>query len=330
MRNESTGPVSGHSFQIGKVHGDIHLYGTSGQGEPAGPAEPEPEAETPKLPVRYIIAGILLVIVIILIANACGGGPDDPAFPDTDQGTRPSDVTDDAVTRLVAERLQRCAAAAVLTPSNCPQTHKANSPSNVHWDLVGDPRDGMQVRWNNNRLMARGTAVMTVSYESVGRPQFAIERIHFWTEIQWRGTDTRVDSIRQAKSAPPPGTIRKQRFTLPEDDLTNAVRDGFEACVSATSSPMPPTCPNTSNTPRRENVSWSLDGNPVGDWATHRDDTEFGLLRVTASYSLRLQYTGNGIMEGDHNRTYGGNYEATLVRTADNKARLLEIRQVTS
>ncbi|WP_143091494.1 hypothetical protein [Lentzea albida] len=54
----------------------------------------------------------------------------------------------------------------MLEPANCPQAHQAHSPGGVRWELVGDPRDGMQFRWAGDRFLARGTAVMTLSYEA--------------------------------------------------------------------------------------------------------------------------------------------------------------------
>ncbi|KJK35470.1 hypothetical protein UK23_42780 [Lentzea aerocolonigenes] len=331
MQNEFTGRVHGPSFQIGNVHGGIHLHGTPAPNEPDSPAEPEPEAaDGPKVPIRTIFAGIVLIGVIILIANACGSSPEDPAFPDRDQGTRPVGATDDAVAQLVFDRLERCATASVLAPSNCPQTHKATSARNIHWELVGDPRDGMQVRWNNDKFMARGTAVMTVSYDLTSGQEFAIEKFHFRAETMWRGEDPQIDSIRQATSPPPSGTIKKERFSLPDGELVKAVEAGLRACVSVTSSPMAPTCPRTVPAPRLTNASWTLDGSPAGNWVPDQGDAEFGLLHGTASCSLRLTRAADGFWDSSYDHTFAVNYEATLVRTADNKARLLEIRQVTS
>lgn len=330
MNNEFTSQAHGPGFQIGNVHGDIVLHGTSVPAESESAAETEPPTDETKFPVRYVVAGVLLLVLVLVITNACGSGQEDPPFPAADQGTRPAGVSDDAVRKVVEEKLGRCADAANLAPSNCPQVHEANSPRNVRWELVGDPRDGMDVRWNNDRFVARGTAVMTVSYEVAARRELAIETFHFRTEIQWRGDDTQIDAIRQPMSAPPPGTIKKTQFTLPDEDLVKAVRDGFTACVSATSSPMPPMCPRTPSTPAMTDATWSIEGNPVGNWATSKDDAEFGLLHVTAGYSLTLRKTSAEWWKSDYDHTHSGNYEATIIKTREGKARLLVIKHVTS
>ncbi|MFS8098646.1 hypothetical protein LFM09_16060 [Lentzea alba] len=326
MRNALSGWVTGTSVQIGDVKGDFVLR----QGGPAGrkPTEPRP-SEKPKLTAGHFIVGVLILFIGGII-NACNGDTNsaDAGFPSTDQGSRPAGISDDMIAQLVADKLRQCATEVVLTPVNCPQTHTASSARNVRWELVGDPRDGMQVRWHNDKFLARGTAVMTISYDAGTRQSLEIKRFHFETEVQWRGAESRIESIRQPTTAPPPGTITKDRFTLPDGDLVRVVREGFVTCASATAAPMPRMCPRATGTPAAQQASWSLEGEPVGNWTSARD-AEFGLLRLTASYSLVVRWNSTVLfLAANHSHTQAGTYEATIVRTPNKTARLLQIKHV--
>src|SRR5690625_2865112 len=139
MSNEFRGRVTGDSFQIGKVH-TLNVGGGSATGSSADP----PEEEKPKT--IHFAVGFALVVVIVLVGNACPSRAEDPALPVAGQGSRPVGVSDGAVAQKVADKLARCATEVVLEPATCPQSHPAYSPRNVRWELVGDPRDGMQVK----------------------------------------------------------------------------------------------------------------------------------------------------------------------------------------
>lgn len=324
MRNEVSGRVSGANHrlvQVRDVYGNVTLSDSSrSEGRPGA----KPPARKPKSNAGVVVLGVA-VIMIGIIAEACGTDSRDTEFPAAELGTRPAAVSDDLVAQVVTDKLRLCATEVVLAPANCPQSHPVSSGRNVRWDLVGDPRDGMQVRWHNDRFFARGTAVMTVSYHSDYGQTHAVKWFHFQTEVPWRGEETRIDTIYQPKTAPPAGTIRKDRFNLPDNDLTAAVRNGFTACASSVIAPMPPTCPRTFYTPSAKNVVWAIEGNPVGNWTSSRD-AEFGLLRLTASYSLVMNQQGSTFFQPQSQHTQAGTYEATIVRTANKTARLLEIR----
>lgn len=318
MPNEFRGRVTGNAFQIGKVH-TLNMGG----GTPTGSGAEPPPQDKPKT--VHVAVGFALVIVIVLIGNACQSSTKDTGFPVADQGTRPVGVSDHAVAEVVADKLEQCATEVVLAPANCPQAHTASSPRNVRWQLVGEPRDGMQVRWVDDRFFARGTAVMTVGYEADTGRAHEVKGFYFQTEVVWRGDQTRVDSIRQPAPVPEAGTIRKERFDLPDGDLTKAVRDGFAAC--AASSPMPPNCPRTPYTPSGKDVTRVVEGDPVGNW-TSTKDAEYGLLRVKASYSLVARWTETFFTTYETSRTQSGTYEATIIRTPNKTAQLLTIKHV--
>lgn len=326
MRNEFNGRAR-TTYQFGTVKGNVVVRGDSGSKKRENRAGPPSAESRQKLTPGHVKAALVIILMLGAIARSCDTGSKDTGFPTTDQGSRPSGVSDDAVAQVVTNKLQQCTTEVVLTPAHCPQTHAAASARNVRWELVGDPRDGMEVKWQNDKFVARGTAVMTVSYDSYSGPDFAIKSFHFQTEVPWRGADTRIDAIRQPKTAPEAGTISKERFTLPDGDLVKAVRDGFNACASATASPMPPTCPRTASTPSVKDVWWSVEGDPVANW-TSTGDKEFGLLRLTASYSLVVSWKYTFFVEGVSTQPQAGTYEATLVRTPNKTARLLAIKHV--
>ncbi|MCX2947651.1 hypothetical protein [Lentzea sp. NEAU-D7] len=317
MPNEFKGRVTGNSFQIGKVH-TLNVDGGSAEKK----SSPTPPDDKPKP--AHVVAVVVALFLVGAIVNSCEGSPEDPVFPAADQGTRPAWVSDDAVAQKVADKLVQCATEVVLEPVNCPQTHSASSPRNVRWELVGDPRDGMQVRWAGDRFLARGAAVMTVSYEAEHGRALEVKGFHFQTEVPWRGDQTRIDSIHRPSPALPAGTIRKERYDLPDGDLVRTVRDGFTACAAAA---MPPMCPRNASTPRAKDSTWTVEGDPAGNW-TSTKDAEFGLLRVTANYSLVARWTTTFFATYESSRTQSGTYEATIIRTVNKTPRLLAIKHV--
>lgn len=324
MRNELSGRVTGTSFQIGDVHGDIVLLGDSTPTSPRPRVRPQPSGSGTKLTVGYVVIGV--ICVLITITRSCDSDPADTGFPASDRGTRPAGVSDAMVTQVVWQKLQSCATEVVAEPANCPQAHNVTGAENVRWHHAGDPTDGMLIRWDHDRFVVLGAAVMTIDFDKGVNRYSEVKTFHFETEVQWRGADTQIDIIRQPKLVPAPGTIEKQRYNLPDTDLVGAVRQGFVTCASATFTPMPRTCPRYA-TPRAAKATWSIDGNPVGNCRTSRN-TEFGLLRVTGSYSLVVRWIDTSFWDTNKSRTQSGTYEALLVRTTDGKAELLAIRHV--
>lgn len=324
MRNELSGRVTGTSFQIGDVHGDIVLLGDSTPATTRPRVRPQPSGSDTKLIIGYVVLGVLCIL--ITITKSCDSGPDDASFPGSDRGTRPAGVSDSMVAEVVRKKLQSCAIEVVPEPANCPQAHSVSWPENVRWRLVGDPTDGMLVRWDHDRFVVLGASTMTIDYDKGLNQYREVKAFYFETEFQWRGDGTQIEVIRQPRSDPPPGTIRKKRFDMTDNDLIEAVRQGFKTCASATSTPMPRTCPRH-GTPRAEKASWSVEGNPVGNCRISRD-AEYGLLRVTASYSLVVRWIDTNFWDTNESRTQSGTYQAVLVRTADGKTELLAIKHV--
>src|SRR5690349_5132904 len=101
MRNELSGRVTGNSFQIGDVHGDIVLLGDSTPTTPRPRVRPQPSGSDTKLSVGCAVMGVIFIIIFITATKACDSGPTDTGFPASDRGTRPAGVSDAMVTQVV-------------------------------------------------------------------------------------------------------------------------------------------------------------------------------------------------------------------------------------
>src|SRR5690349_3036676 len=97
MPNKFRGRVTGNNFQIGKVH-TLKVGGgpTKSRGKPPPKDKPNGAA---------FAAGFAAFLVFGIIGSSCQGGEDGPVFPATDQRTRPIGVSDDAVAKVVADKL---------------------------------------------------------------------------------------------------------------------------------------------------------------------------------------------------------------------------------
>lgn len=323
--NNLTGGVKDHGMvvQANKI-GTVNL--NTGTPRSRGKSSSHPATTADKKTTASGGAALGALLLIGSILHSCdsnAGNVRDVAFP-AEQGTRPAGVDDSRIIALVADKLRLCAAEVVLAPANCPQSESAAAVHKVRWELVGDPADGMQVVWHNDRFIARGTAIMTLTYGSASGPGAAIKAFHFQTELRWQGQHSRVDDIYQPRVAPAAGTIKKLRFQLPEHDVTSAVRGGFAACVGVTYSPMPVTCPRTGYTPAVNDATWRLEADPLVNWSI-APDPEFGLARLTANYSAALHRSVDANAPTPL-YTQSGAYVATLVRAENGTARLLDIR----
>jgi hypothetical protein len=324
MRNHLSGDVRENStvVQVGNARNITINNRDANSGRPS-----KPGSVSPRDPKAASGGGALVLIVLIgFILHSCdsnAGNVRNTTFPG-EHGTRPANVSDDAIKTLVADKMKSCASEVVLTPANCPQSHSAQAAQKVRWELVGDPSDGAQVVWHDDRFFARGTATMSLTYDSVNGPEGAIKLFHFQTEVPWRGSESRVENIYQPRTPPAAGTIKKQRFELPENAVTAAVRDGFASCVNSPSSPLPATCPRLGSAPQLTNAAWRLEADPLTNWSIE-GEAEFGLIRLVASYKLALR-SRNAPNAPVPMYTQDGAYEATVVRTADGSARLLTIK----
>ncbi|KOV84999.1 hypothetical protein ADL03_11645 [Nocardia sp. NRRL S-836] len=263
-----------------------------------------------------------MIAGLLYSCDTSTGNVRDVAFPD-EEGSQPAGVGDSTVAALVADKLRQCAAEVVLSPANCPQSGSVAAAHNVRWELVGDPADGMHVVWHKDKFFARGTAVMTLTYDSAIGPGAETKPFHFQTELHWQGSASRVDDIYRPRVTPSTGTISKRRFQLPERDVVDAVRAGFTSCVGSASAPMPAGCPRTASTPSITGATWRLNSDPVTNWRIEEDST-FGIVRLTANYSASLRLRRSTSASAPL-YTQDGPYVATLVRTGDS-ARLLDIR----
>ncbi len=319
--NNVSGNVNGVVLQANNID-TVTLTASGTHAEDTLSPQSSADADLQKTSGGGFLLVLLLIGGILYSCNTSAGNVRDVAFPD-EEGAQPAGIGDSTVAALVADKLRRCASEVVLAPANCPQSEAVAAAQNVRWELLGDPADGMHVVWHKDRFFARGTAVMALTYDSANGPGAATKAFHFQTELRWQGPQSRVDDVYQPRVTPSTGTISKRRFQLSERDVLDAVRVGFDSCVGGPSAPMPVTCPRTASTPSLTNVTWRLDTDPLTNWSIE-EDTAFGLVRLTANYSVGLRRRGSASTSAPL-YTQGGPYVATLIR-AGGSARLLDIR----
>lgn len=313
MCNEVSGEVRGGGtvLQVHQVTGDILLHRRAGRREWITSA-------------RALTARVLLLLLLIGAQQYVVSALGDATFPDG-AAIRPFGTDEDMITRLVAERLRTCASVTVAAPVNCPQRGSAQRVHLVKWALVGDPRDGMRVVWNGERFFVSGTAVMTMDYLTYnGGYGYEVDELQFTAEVRWRGRQTTVADVGPLSDRAG-GLTRKHGFELTREAVTEAIRDRFAACTAATESPMAVECPRSTDTPQLSGVLWTLNGSPLIN-ADIQQDAEFGLVRVTASYSVTAWPCDWRKPDPLLPYTQSGTYVATLIRAARGSARLLEIK----
>lgn len=317
MCNQVSGDVrdGGTVLQVNQVTGDILLSGTSPPRNWATPA-------------RRLSARVLLVLLLIGGQQYAVSVLGDTTFPDG-VTVRPFGVDERVITRLVEEKLRQCAASAVTAPANCPQRGGAQGVHLAKWAVIGDPRDGMRVVWHRDRFQVSGTAVMTLDYLTRnGGFGYEFDEVRFTAEVRWRGRDTTLADVSRISNREYGEPTRKRGFELTREAVADAIRARFDACTAATTSPMPVICPRAKDTPELCDVEWVLNGNLMIS-ADVEQDAEFGVVRVTGSYSVTAwPRDWQGKIHPLLPFTQSGTYAATLARTGDGSARLLEIRHV--
>lgn len=312
MRNNVSGEVrdNGTVVQVHQVHGDILLHKRSSRRQWITPAR------------TTLVVRTLLALLLLAGEQYAFGALGDNAFP-AGESFRPTGVDEDNIAQMVVSMLRRCTAEVVAAPANCPQREVVPPGAyNIQWQLVGDPRNGMRIRWYRDRFYIGGAAVMTLSYETADRFSSEVSKVPFNAELTWRDRPSGFLDDRPRfteRIAVDIGT--RQGFELTELDFLHTIHIEFLACTTSTFSPMAPGCPRTSQTPVRDGVKWTLDGDPLKNWRVE-EDAMFGLVDVIANYSATLY-------DRDGARLYiqSGTYVATLVREGDS-ARLLEIKHV--
>jgi hypothetical protein len=308
MQNSVSGDVrdNGTVLQVHQVNGDI-LVGRRRPRRPGSLARP-------------VLLAILLVCVQQYGLSALGDG----VVP-AGETIRPLGADGSAAIRAVAVKLRHCAGEVVAAPVNCPQRAPAPPDARVSgWELVSRATDGMRVAWHDGRFRVAGSAAMRLEYFTGGVQRLVLSTFRFTTEVRWRGEQTSVRDVGPIVAGGP-GSAPKLGFDLSPRVVADEVRAAFAACVAAGNAPVPGTCPHTITERERRDTRWKLDTDPMVNPVVE-PDAEYGLVRVTSSYSVAL-HEPIGKARSPL-ATHSGTYVATLVRIDDGSAQLLEIRHV--
>ncbi|HUQ58260.1 hypothetical protein [Lentzea sp.] len=313
MGNDISGEVRdrGTVVQVHQVHGDILLH----KGAPR-------RGWITSTRVRLVAQAIMAALLVCGEQYALSVSAD-TTVP-AGENVRPFGIDEDVIARLVADKLNMCVEEAVPVPVNCPQRHTAPIRGTVAWGLAGDPRDGMRIVWHDGRVIASGSAIMTLWYH--GGDDFEVIPVRFTTNVRWRGQETSVEDVGPIISGGP-GALEHGRGLEPTREvIREAIRFKFTECMIEEVSPMDGRCPHATGAPFHRNVRWNLHGDPAGnlDIAT---DQEFGLVRVTAGYSMTAFFRDDGIHDGPLPQfsLLSGTYVATLVPTRNGGAVVLNL-----
>ncbi|WNV84185.1 hypothetical protein [Umezawaea sp. Da 62-37] len=307
IRNDLSGVVHGTVVQAGRITMVKDADGAS------------------KPPAGLPLVALLVVGVLIFLSQGVGGNVGTTAFP-AEPGTRPAGATDEAVVAAIGRKLVLCASEVVLKPANCPQAVPSAQPAHgVRWELLGDPVDGAQVRWDDGRAFVRGNAVMTVRFDTAAGPESSTQTFQYQAEFPWQGDRTAIDDVYRVEGARA-GVITKRHPAWSEQDVLAVVRDGFVRCVGTSASPMPSGCPGTPSTPKTTDVSWTFEGDPPPNANTRqRFDDQYGLIHVVGSYSAVVRRR-NGRDSAQPYYSQSGTYDATVIEH-EGQLRLVGITQ---
>lgn len=271
--------------------------------------ESETEARQRTRLKTLLIAGAVVVTVLCAagFVNALIGSGD-PSFPTKSQSYPPG-ATKGTVIKQAVQALQRCAQAVVLQPANCPQevTDSVYEPTNVHWQLYGDPGDGAYVSYSKGRFDVLGTAIMMATYVSYQRPAIDLQIVRFWAQVSWSNGKAEFSRIEPYVGNSRLG-VRKSNPHLPNSAALAAVAQSFRSCIAGGQEPMAPACPQGDGSPIGR-VTWVLNGDPIIN-TRQSFDAATGLIHVNGSYSATAEASYFGIRS---TQTQSGNYDAILV-----------------
>jgi hypothetical protein len=287
---------------------------------------------------------VLALSFIALALASCGGssgrtnslgngvglvGPDGSTT--TVPAGLPADWHDSAV-RAAKSALMKCAQAASLSPSGCPQSiADYGNTEGVAWKLLGEPLDHAVASPQASAFNAgepgvtvSGLYQMEVSYTTAGqsiRPYLDLVGGVATANMTWDGTSFQKVQFGIAGfgDATVPPFARPVGAT--DEAALAAVRDAFRACFHL---PPPPTDPSIPNCPQNETTdpntttaSWTLIGDPL-QGALVSFDPQHGNVVVTGNYAAELHYEvkipGNPYYynTGSHTKSHRGSYTATL------------------
>ncbi len=292
---------------------------------PASPGNPENSSAFPNIKTIGIIIGIIVVVIFLVYSCSSGSTNASSTFPQHSD-IWPKGATASAITAPVVQRLSICAHEPTASPSNCPQSlsDSYSDASNVRWSLHGDPADGARIVYLDHQFQVAGNVIMTVYYNDYQGTEFSLQLVNYRAWVEWNNGNPSLTSITSFNSGIPP-TIVRHRPSLAWSSVTSAVLNAFGQCATYRTAPLPPQCPNDSNSPiYGSNAKWQLDNNPLGN-AGECFDSSAGLIHVTGSFYMSVSYSETlfGIQHDD----LQGNYKA-FVAIDDGKPVVLQIEDV--
>ncbi|MEU6155983.1 hypothetical protein ABZ816_38985 [Actinosynnema sp. NPDC047251] len=314
-----------HVRELIKFHVVIPLKGGAADDRLAPPLADVPgvEASDPSESVhrvtvspKVLLAALLAAIALIVLS--CLPDPDDKFTEDA--GERPVGATDDAVRTAVRNAITDCAKAVVPAPANCPQSEAVVSGESVAWSMHGDPVDGLQSAWREDRFNVRGNAVMSINYQEAWGEKTKTRVVGYSAEVFWRDGKASVSPI--TRLPVPVKTVRKITPDVSLDEVRPLVKSVFDDCAKAGRLPFPARCPEV-NLGSGGRASWTFSGDPLVN-ARMAFDESSGLLHVTGSFASEIEYEVP--IFGSVKYPLSGDFDA-LVAVDDGRPLVLEVRK---
>lgn len=315
-----TGAGSGNTFiQAGAV------FQQSGNSTPL--IDDTDEAQTSAAPGlglgRWIVIA-LVVAGIIWMFRSCGS--DESAdFPEKSDPF-PAGVSQAQIFAPVTARILACARTRVPQPANCPQelSTSVGSEGPVKWAIHGNPIDGSKIVYVNGVFQVIGHAIMTATYtDSSGQDAKEVHFVKYLSKLRNRnGQVTLIDLT--PTNLKPNNPITKNPIAVSWGDTGSAIRQAFKSCTEANTVPLPSGCPQDIEDPGfYDHVKWRIVEDPFGN-ATWKFNRSWGVLRVTGSYALDVEYRAP--LVGLEHKSQNGNYSA-IVSLDRGKVSVLSIEE---
>jgi hypothetical protein len=184
-----------------------------------------------------------------------------------------------------------CAARTNLRPDGCPQTYNNDFARSLHWQLVGDPTQGMTVSFDDKlQPSASGRYQMVIAYDEAGINGTSHDLVAggYKAPLVFAPTDVAVASISAATSAP--GLQRPASVT--DQAVKDVVSKAFAKCAQAQAM-VQADCPQLIARPFADNVRWTLNGDPLGS-ATVSFDSNTGAFKVRGDFSMTASFRISG------------------------------------
>lgn len=310
------GSVHGLNFPVGNAGSNntfnlYHYTNTSSSSEDEAQPEEATDAADAATGIGCIaIIALLIAAAIFVLLKSCGSEEAD-AFPGKSDPF-PAGISKAQIFAPVAARLHACAKTRVAQPANCPQrlSTSENSSGTVKWAMHGNPIDGSKIAFMHDVFQVIGHTVMTVTYtDSAGNEAQGVHFVKYLAKLRNHGGQlTLIDLI--PTKLQPQQPITKNPIAVSWGGAGNAIREAFKSCSDAGTVPLPPGCPQGIDDPGfYDHAKWRVVEDPFGN-ATWDFDQSWGILRVTGSYALDVEYRTP--LVGLERKSQNGNYSAIV------------------